>query len=731
MRKEDIKLIDFTTLGIDTKLFSPAANYFKKYNRYPDFNDFDYWDEEEKRCISGYSVTGTKGITISITGEHYQYLNYTKIKLTEDPDKNKLKKLFFKKAVTKGYNFPDFWDGDYIFYWCKIIARFGASNHPVIKEQGGLTLEEFNNLHFPDEIKIKSSVQEIDGVEYVIYGSGKNLVVGKKRRGGYSYKMATSGARRYHFFKKATTLLCAYDNAYLIDDALMTKTVESIDWIDKHTPFQKRRLINLDDHKQCGWKENVNGTEVFQGRLSQIMSVPFRSNTGAARGKDADEIYVDESGKAPNLEEFSDATIDTLSDGLGNSTGQIVWFGTGGGDNNNWEGFEKIFFDPQKYNCLEFENVWDEGSEGSYCGLFIPDYWTAVGFMTDNGESLIQLAKEAEEQYQLETYISKGDSVGLTKRKMEHPFCPRDAFAISASNMFDVGSLKEWKLHVERNRLDRLGNTGILVRDGNGKLRFDLDTNLQALNDYPIKKGKDNTGCLVVWESPYKPTGIVAENMYIIDVDTYRHAETTGSSVGAIYVYMQPNNIHFSGGDKLVAAYVGRPKNPDDFVKVIFDLAEFYNAKIGFENDEPGGIVEYAKTHRLLHRLEEQFELAFEEKVKTKEGMNRKFGMHMGSGKDNLRIEYGDGYLKTWLESPRRINEDGSLTYNYQTITDIGLLEELIKYNPDNVKKKKGNYDRISAMRVLMYHRKEAVYKNITARVREQRKGFFATRLYK
>lgn len=730
MRKEDIKLIDFTALGINTSLFSPAAEYFKKFSRYPDFNDFDYWDEEQRRCIDGFKITGSTGITIGITGEHYQYLNYTKIKLTEDPDKNKVKKFLFRKAVTKGYNFPDFWDGDYIFYWCKIIARFGASDHPDVKKAGGLTLQEFENLHFPDEVRIKPYYFEDDGVKYTIYGSGKNMVVGKKRRGGYSYKMATSGARRYHFFKKATTLLCAYDNAYLLDDALMTKTVESIDWIDKHTPFQKRRLINLDDHKQCGWKENVNGTEVFQGRLSQLMAVSFRGNKGAARGKDADEIYVEESGKAPNLIEFTDATIDTLSDGLGNSTGQIIWFGTGGGDNTDWEGFEQIFFNPEKYNCLEFENVWDEGASGSYCGMFIPDYWTAVGSITENGESLIAIAREAEEEYQYNTYIVKGDSIGLTKRKMEHPFCPMDAFAISSSNIFDVASLKEHKQYVERNGLHNLANKGNLVRDVNGKLKFNLNSDLQPVWEYPIKK-KDNTGCLVMWESPYKNNDAVPANMYIIDVDTYRHAETTGSSVGAIYVYMQPNNIHFSGGDKLVACYVGRPKEPEDFVKVIFELAEFYNAKIGFENDEPGGVVEYAKTHRLLHRLEEQFELAFEEKVKTKEGMNRKFGMHMGSGKDNLRIEYGDGYLKTWLESPRRIDENGNITYNYQTIYDIGLLEELIRYNPDNVKKKKGNYDRISAMRVLMYHRKEAVYKNIKVSLQQKQTGFFATRLFK
>ncbi len=699
-----VKLIDF---GFDTKLFSPAATYFDKHGKYPD--DIDWWKEQKKRLKTGYEVNGWK-----ITGEHYGYLNFNKIKLTDDEDLLDGKITKRKKVIEKTLVFPKFWDGDYVMYWVKYIAK------------NSMDEDEYLKLKLPIKIRV---YEDEDGIKYV--GGGKNLCIGKKRRFGASYKLAYSKAHNYELKPNSMSILAAYDMKYLTKDGIMTKTRRAIDFFDTHCPpFRKRRIVNEPEDILSGLKENIGGVEVQKGYLSRVSAISFGNNADAIRGQDILDIDFEESGKAPNLIAATNSTIDALTDGQSKS-GTITWFGTGGGKDDNWEGFKEIFYNPEKFGALEIENEWDEGAEGTYCGLFIPDYWNVIGYMSPFGESYIELAKEAEEKYQYDTYTSKGDSFGLIARKMEHPFCPMDAFAISINNMFDVASLKEWKNHVERNRLDRLGNTGILVRDGNGKLRFDLDTNLQALNDYPIKKGKDNTGCLVVWESPYKPTGIVAENMYIIDVDTYRHAETTGSSVGAIYVYMQPNNIHFSGGDKLVAAYVGRPKNPDDFVKVIFDLAEFYNAKIGFENDEPGGIVEYAKTHRLLHRLEEQFELAFEEKVKTKEGMNRKFGMHMGSGKDNLRIEYGDGYLKTWLESPRRINEDGSLTYNYQTITDIGLLEELIKYNPDNVKKKKGNYDRISAMRVLMYHRKEAVYKNITARVREQRKGFFATRLYK
>ena len=68
----------------NTKLFSPviidgitnahplSAEYYK------------WWQEERKRCIEGYSVAGTK-----ITGTHYMYLNWWKIRGVNKKTKRK------------------------------------------------------------------------------------------------------------------------------------------------------------------------------------------------------------------------------------------------------------------------------------------------------------------------------------------------------------------------------------------------------------------------------------------------------------------------------------------------------------------------------------------------------------------------------------------------------------------------------------------------------------------
>lgn len=697
------KLIDFG--DIDTKDFCRAGLYYEKHKEYP--KDPDWWDEEDRRMKDGFQVGDWK-----ITGEHYTYQNFCRIKITDDDTKYSTKKTKRKKAVRKREQPPDFWDGDYVFYWCKYIARWG------------LTEEEYLVLKLPIKIKVEEETNE-DGSISRFVGGGKNLCVGKKRRFGASYKLSNSAARNYILYPKSLTVLCAYDNAYLLDDAIMSKVKANIDFFDAKTAFGGRRLINTDDDVQMGYKEKIHGVEVEDGNLSRVMAISYGKNKSAVRGKDAEEIFAEESGKSPNLLEMTAATMDTMGDG-DFVTGQIIWFGTGGGDNTDWDGFKEIFFNPQKYNALEIENQWSDNALGTYCGLFIPDYWNYVGRVSENGESYINWARQTEEEHQYDTYIVKGDMKGLVERKMEHPFTPEDAFAITSNNIFDVAAIREWRTYLERTGLYKsVGNIGRFVVDEHGKLKFTLDNTLSPYWAYPVKKGTDTSGAVCIWQSPIKIDGKVPNNLYGITVDTYRHDTTTGDSVGAIYVWLFPNNIVFNGtDDKLVASFIGRPRTQEEFNRILFQLGDYYNAKIAFENDEPGGIVDFAKTHKKLDRLQEQFELAFDAKIATGSNMNRKYGIHMGSGKDNLRKQQGDIYLKEWLETVRSVTEEG-VVLNLHTIFDIGLLLELENYAADK------NCDRVSSARIYPYFNRELIYKQIKAKVPPRTGrggGFFNTR---
>jgi hypothetical protein len=297
---------------------------------------------------------------------------------------------------------------------------------------------------------------------------------------------------------------------------------------------------------------------------------------------------------------------------------------------------------------------------------------------------------------------------------MEHPFCPADAFAISSSNIFDTISIREWRHYVERNNLHKqLATVGKFAYDAEGKLKFEVDESLHVFWDYPVKRDANRNSAVVIWHPPIKDpeTKKPYKHQYIVDVDSYRYEETTGDSVGACYVYCRPCNTTAPNlDDRIVAQFIGRPATKDEFSKAVFQLAEYYNAKIGFENDDMS-LVDYAKRFKLLGMLESEFELAYDEKIKTSNSkVNRKYGMHIGSGVLNERKLTGDDYIKDWLETRRTTDAEGRVQLNLHTIYDIGLLKELEEYRHDK------NADRIAAFRITRYHTRELVYKKLEAR---------------
>jgi hypothetical protein len=154
-----------------------------------------------------------------------------------------------------------------------------------------------------------------------------------------------------------------------------------------------------------------------------------------------------------------------------------------------------------------------------------------------------------------------------------------------------------------------------------------------------------------------------------------------------------------------VASYVGRPSTQDEYNRNLFLLAEYYNAKIGFENDR-GDVVGYAKRYNKLHWLEEKFEILEKKQryqSRSRKTTSRPYGMSMNS---QSRKNQAEIYLKQWLLTPVAKYSDGSQKLVLHTILDPALLEELVKYHPD------GNFDRISALFVGMYHLKELESQN-------------------
>ena len=356
---------------------------------------------------------------------------------------------------------------------------------------------------------------------------------------------------------------------------------------------------------------------------------------------------------------------------------------------------EEIFYNPASYDCMDYENVWDEGAMGTRCGYFIPIYENLDGFIDGDGNSDKDNARVFQEK-EREKKKGTSDPKALDQYIAEHPYSPQEATLQVSANLFDIASLQEQYNKIKVHNFQSLGTAGDFYYNASGKIKFRPNANAKPVYKFPHKRGDDNTGSVVIYESPYKnDSQQVPTNLYVLCHDPYGQSQSADStSLGAAYVLKRPNNLS-RPDDMIVASYVGRPATTDEFNKNLFMLSEYYNAKIGFENDR-GEVIAYAKRHRKLHRLQEEFEMLDKKELQSKK-VKRQYGMHM----TEQRKMQGELYIRDWLITPRHTDEDGKVTLNLHKIFDPALVMELIKFN------KMGNFDRVMALMIGMYHTRE------------------------
>lgn len=673
----------------NTNEFRRAALDFQRQGYYIDApagsQDFyEFWTEELRRCTDGYTVGDTH-----ITGNHYFYLNYCTIKILDAGKKG--------KGASKKVDFPHFWDGDYEYFWLMDIAR------------NGITPEKLKSL----ELSTSVLPEWMDG--------GHHLIVGKARRKGFSYKNAAITCNQYNTVKNSYTLLCAHDKKYLYPKGIMTMAAANMDFLNEHTGWSKRRsVIDKQNHKKASYLEYINNQPVEKGYKSEVEAITFKDNPDAARGKDASLVVFEEAGAFHNLKDTYMATRPCVEDGS-ITTGQMVIFGTGGDMEGGTVDFESMFYNPEPYNLLPVENVWDDGGDGTHCGWFFPSYRNKVGFMDEHGNSLIDKAKFEEEVKRASTKKNSKDAKVYDKLITEYPWKPREAFLQTSSNLFPTAELLSHRNSIMRSSsTSSVGTPGNLVHTSSG-IKFRPSEQVRPVTKFPHQKGDNITGCVVMYQAPYKDEdGNVPNSLYFIAHDPYAHDNSVGNSLGSAYVFKRPNPWS-KPDDMIVASYVGRPDTQDAYNEILFNLSEYYNAKIGFENDR-GEVIPYAKRTKNLHKLMEEVELFDRSTGFRAKTLGRNYGLSMGSKQRKAQAVL---YLRDWLRTKRSVNADGESKLNLHYIYDVGLLDELIKWND------KGNFDRVSSLLVGMFYMMDLISKPVEKQeVQDSHDSFFNRELF-
>ncbi|KKK80254.1 hypothetical protein LCGC14_2825330, partial [marine sediment metagenome] len=341
----------------NTAYLQEAASHFMKHGHYtgalPKTREWiDFWDEEHRRCLEGYSIGDLR-----ITGYHYFYLNYCQIQKV-DTSINASERS--EKGVQKIQAPPEFWDGDYDYFWAIEIARYGLSQ------------EEYDKLGL--------------GIDILDLNGGKHLVVLKARGKGFSYKAGAMLCRNFNLKRESKNFAFAGEKEYLIKDGILSKTWDNISFVDRHTAWRQPRLIDQEMHKRSGYRRNIKGTDVDMGTKSEIMGVSLKNDPDKARGKRGELILFEEAGKLPGLLKAWEVCRPSVEQGA-LTTGIQIAFGTGGTDEADYEGLEELFYHPESNNVLPIENMWDEGAAGTACSFFFPAFQSWEGFIDSEGNS--------------------------------------------------------------------------------------------------------------------------------------------------------------------------------------------------------------------------------------------------------------------------------------------------------------------------------------------------------
>lgn len=637
-------MVDFNKKIVNSNKFRQASIQFLntgQYCQYPEGTTefYKFWDEERDRCINGY--TADDGDFIS--GYNYFYLNYCPIsRIVNHITTDKLGNTVVKRV--NEVSFPDFWDYDYYYF---------------------------------------NAVQEAEEV-------GKHLCLLKSRRKGFSYKGGAMACRNYYLIPNSKTFIYASNKQYLTDDGILTKAWDYMDFIDKNTAWGKKRSVNTQMRRRAGfYTKDDYGNVIEMGYKSEIIGVTLKDNPDVVRGKKANLILFEEGGSFSELgAAWQIARPSVEVDGIAFGT-MIVW-GTGGTEGSAFETMKDMFYNPDGYNCLGFDNIWDETATTNKCGFFVPQYTNLDirdkegkrMYMDEDGNTFRKKSLEhilAERQIVISNATS---NAAVDRYVAERPITPAEAMLEFNGNIFPKKELQEQLSLLRTNKkLQNHKQVGDLIQQPDGTIKW-IIKKTGDITHYPLRTkrdettgaliGDDPTGSIVIWEHPNKDA---SPGLYIAGIDSYDYDESSTTSLGSCFIYKRIQSIE-QYSDIIVAEYTGRPKSAEEFYENVRKLLLYYNARAMYENQNKGIFVYFTNKH-CDYLLADQPDIIND--IVSNSKVNRKKGCHM-----NKQIkQWGEGLIKDWLNDENSVGKK-----NLYNIMSEPLLEELIAYN-DN-----GNFDR-------------------------------------
>lgn len=660
---------------VNTHLFTEMADFYRKYKCYTTYREdsIPYRQlrkREEYRRKYGFSAPCLlqNGVikNIRITGNHYNFLNYT---MMEQLNTSTTKSSHKASVGAKFYDFSKFIDAQFWTWHCLEFARR-------------------NGFHF---------------------------IIDKTRRGGFSYMMAAKTANTLNLEPRKVVIHVAADKKFLTATGGLTDfTINDLRFFETKTPFVRGILSTDKENFRLGFKL-PNGIVSPKAWQSALFSVSAMNNPDCAIGKDAIEVNVEELSTMENFDDFMAVTEPAMRTGS-YVTGNLCCWGTA--TSGNMQVFEQNFYSPKAFNFMPFENVWDKDCRNEICGYFKPYCWGLQGqigdryAMDEDGNSDLELGIRIaynERQKKKDTAKTFADYINYLG---QYALMPAESFSSATENLFSSEELLAWEERLRTDNSFKFYVDGWLF-DINGKIEFKTNARIEAeggkLNqDYwdwiegvPRKGHEHPHGCIRKWFNPIKvpyfdkdgkqvigtPPGLYSISYDPVGINKENKLITNKHSHNSIKVWMNPCTYN---GFKtaLVCAYYGRPEKLEQADRVCFYLAKYYNCigTTGVEINRGETVSNFTKWKALKYLMRDPVQIW---DTSIKGAVVGSYGVNMGDGAKKLE---GLRLLKEMLYSVVGKNDLGEDIYLFQTIYDYQSILELKKWNS------LGNFDRVSEM---------------------------------
>lgn len=661
---------------VNVHLFSQMADFYRKNKCYTTFKEdsIPYRQlrkREEYRRLHGFDapclLRNGKIQDVHITGEHYNFLNYTLMEQLDTKSINKNNKSVGKKT----YDFSKFIDAQ---FWTWHVIDFARRN-------------------------------------------GFHLIIDKTRRGGFSYIMASKTSNTLNLQPRKVVIHVANDKKYLTATGGLTDfTINNLRFFETRTPFVRGIFSTDKENFRLGFKM-PNGIESPKSWRSALFSVSAMNNPNCAIGKDAIEVDVEELSTMENFDEFMSVTEPAMRTGS-YTTGFLCAWGTA--TSGNMQVFEQNFYSPKSYNFMPFENVWDKDCRDEQCGYFKPYCWGLQGEL--NGE----LAMDEEGNSNMEVAIKIAYKERINKKESAKTFSeyinylgqyallPSESFSSTTENIFSSEELLEWEAKLANDTSYNFYTDGWLFKDdGSNKVEFKSNARIAKeggkfnvnywdwIKGVPRKGNEHPHGCVRKWFNPIITTYQAKDGSYVkgtppglysisydpVGVNKENKSITLKHSHNSIKVWMNPRK---ENGYKtaLVCAYYGRPETLEEADKVCYYLAIYYNCigTTGVEVNRGETISNFSKWKGLKYIMKDPVEV-WDTSIKSKVAST--YGVVMADGAKKLE---GLRWLKEMLYSTVGKDDNGKDVKLFQTIYDYQSILELKKWNS------LGNFDRVSEM---------------------------------